>query len=240
MKHPESVPMERVIEELKKLYDPPRTFLLNWNTPFELLIAAILSTQTADKVTNKVTETLFAKYPNAKAFVAADVQTLWDDIRPCAPYRGKVIHIQESCRMLLEKFGNTVPSTMEELIQLPGVGRKVASVVLWAAFRKNEGIGIDTHVQRVAKRLGLSTAKSSVRIELDLMDQSPRAEWGNVHTLLISHGRTICTARYRKCERCVFQVDCPSSLMMHREDLADARILEKKATLRERDVRVGN
>jgi endonuclease III len=240
MRHPEGVPLKRVTAELKKLYRPPRTFLTNWNTPFELLIAAILSTQSPDKVTNNVTSTLFQKYPTPKAFAEAPLDELWDAVRPCAPYRTKVVHIQETCRLLLEKFGGEVPRTMEELLQFPGVGRKVASVVLWGAYQLNEGIGIDTHVQRVAKRLGLSMAKSPQRIELDLMEQAPQREWGNVHTLLISHGRTICTARYRKCERCVFQLDCPSSRMMARDDLADERIVEKKAKLRERDVMVGS
>jgi endonuclease-3 len=239
MKHPEGVPMTHVIGELKRLYRPPRTFLVNWNSPFELLIAAILSTQSPDKVTNNVTQTLFLKYPTPYAFAHAPLDELWDAIRPCAPYRTKVVHIQEACRMLIDRFSGEVPRTMAELIELPGVGRKVASVVLWGAYQINEGIGIDTHVQRVSKRLGLSAAKSPVRIELDLMEQAPRGEWGNVHTLLISHGRTICTARYRKCEKCVFQTECPSSRMMGREDQADERIVEKKATLRERDVRVG-
>jgi endonuclease III len=233
MRHPHGVPMDRVITELKKLYNPPRTFLVNWNSPFELLIAAMLSTQTADKTTNAVTETLFQKYPTPEAFARAPFDELWADIKPCAPYRSKVLYIQETCRLLMEKFHGEAPRTMEELITLPGVGRKVASVVLWGAYQINEGVGIDTHVLRVAKRLGLSTAKSGLRIELDLMDQAPREEWGNVHTLLISHGRAICTARYRKCERCVFQTDCPSSRMMDREDLADEKLVEARHKVRD-------
>ena len=213
-------PMHRVLKDLGKLYKPPKTFL-HFRTPLDLLIAVILSAQCTDVRVNIVTKTiLYPKYKKAQDYVKVAREELENDIHSCGTFRMKAKHIQETCAMLVEHHKGNVPDTMEELLKLPGVGRKTASVILSAVFNKNIGIAVDTHVQRVAQRLGLSTHHDPKKIELDLMPQAPRTRWRDVTVLLISHGRAVCTARNRKCEACVFQKDCPSSLVMGRSDKA--------------------
>ncbi|MBI4129629.1 endonuclease III, partial [Candidatus Peregrinibacteria bacterium] len=134
--------------------------------------------------------------------------------------RTKAKNIQAMCQLLVTRFRGKVPETMEELTQLPGVGRKTAAIILAAAFGKNEGIACDTHVIRLSQRLGLTRHHDPKSIELDLMRLLPRCQWRVINPLLISHGRAICTARNRKCGQCVFQKECPSSLTMGRKDLA--------------------
>ncbi|MSR87056.1 endonuclease III [Candidatus Peribacteria bacterium] len=208
-----------VLRTLEKLHTPPRTFL-DFDSPFHLLVATILSAQCTDKRVNLVTPALFKKYPGPADVVAVPEEELKKDIFTCGHYNNKAKYIRATCNILLEKFGGEVPQTMEELLTLPGVGRKTATVVLYAAFKQQEGIAVDTHVWRVSKRLGLTTANSQDKIELDLMRQTPREKWGLFHTLLIMHGRTTCTARNRQCGKCVFKKTCPSSLVMGRGDLA--------------------
>ena len=208
-----------VLRKLGKEYAPPRTFL-DHDTTFHLLVATILSAQCTDVRVNIVTKTLFKKYRGPKDFVATPLEVIQKDIYSCGHYRNKARFLQESGRMILEEFKGEVPGTMEELLRLPGVGRKTATVILYAAFRKEEGIAVDTHVWRVSKRLGLTKANTQSRIELDLMKQTPREEWGKLHVLLISHGRKVCVARNRLCEACVFQRECPSSKVLGRPDLA--------------------
>ncbi len=208
-----------VLHKLGKLYTPPRTFL-DWTTPFELLLATILSAQCTDARVNIVTKTLFLKYKHPRDIVAVTVRELEGDIRSCGYYHTKARYLHASCRMILEKFGGEVPDTMGKLLQLPGVGRKTATVILYAVFGKQEGIAVDTHVWRVSKRLGLSKANTQDKIELDLMNQTARKNWGRLHTLLIMHGRNTCIARSRKCDQCVFKKECPSSLTQNRPDLA--------------------
>jgi endonuclease-3 len=212
-----SVPVPRVLQELRKLYTPPRTFL-DHTSPFQLLIATILSAQCTDKMVNRITPALFKKYRKPEDFLTVPPEELQRDIHSCGHYRNKAKHIQGSCLMLIEKFGGKVPQTMDELIELPGVGRKTAAVIMYAAYGQQGGIAVDTHVWRVSKRLGLSKAKTQDKIELDLMRQTPKEHWGELHTLLIMHGRAICTARNRQCDQCPFQKDCPSSWTEGRED----------------------
>lgn len=216
---PRAVSIPIVLEKLRKLYTPPRTFL-NFDTPFHLLIATILSAQCTDKMINSITPRLFAKYVGPEDCLRVSDEELQTDIHSCGHFRNKAKHIKGTCRMLLEHFRGEVPDTMEELLQLPGVGRKTATVVLYAAFGQEQGIAVDTHVWRVSKRLGLTTAKTQDKIEKDLLAQTPRAQWGELHTLLISHGRAVCTARNRTCEACPFVQECPSSLVMKRGDQA--------------------
>jgi endonuclease-3 len=211
-----------VLRELKKLYGPPRTFL-DFDTPFHLLVATILSAQCTDARVNIVSKTLFRKYEQPEDFLKASLEEIEDDIHSCGHYHNKAKFLQRSSALLLEKFNGQVPDTMDQLLTLPGVGRKTATVLLYAIFHKEEGIAVDTHVWRVSQRLGLTKANSQHKIELDLMHATPREEWGLFHTLLISHGRTICAARNRQCSNCPFQKDCPSSLTMKRKDQAQKR-----------------
>jgi endonuclease-3 len=216
---PRKIPVDLVLRKLKRLYKPPATFL-HWKKPLDLLVASILSARCTDARVNIVTKTLFAKYKTAEEYVRAPRRELEHDIHSCGTYKNKAKFIQESCRMLLRDFGGRVPGSMEELLRLPGVGRKIAAVILQAAFKKYEGIAVDTHVLRLTKRLQLSRERTQATIERDLMAALPRKEWGNINTYLISHGRAICTAYRRKCDQCVFQKECPSSFVMGRPDLA--------------------
>lgn len=212
--------MDRVLKELGKLYKPPKTFL-HFRTPIDLLVAVILSAQCTDARVNIVTETiLYPKYKKAQDYLDVPRTELEADIHSCGTFRVKAKHIQECCHLIIHQFNGNVPDTMEELLVLPGVGRKTASVILSAAYGKNLGIAVDTHVQRLAQRIGLSKEHDPKKIELDLMEQAPKKRWREVTTLLISHGRAVCTARGRKCGGCVFKEGCPSSLVMGRSDKA--------------------
>ncbi len=215
------VPVPTVLRELRSAHVPPRTFL-DFDTPFHLLLATILSAQCTDKMINSITPRLFRKYPGPADILSVPEEELQQDIRSSGHYRIKAKYLRETSRMILERHGGKVPETMEELTAFPGVGRKTATVVLYAAFGQQQGIAVDTHVWRVSKRLGLTVAKTQEKIERDLMEQTPREEWGELHTLLISHGRSLCTARNRRCEACPFAKACPSSLTMGREDQAKA------------------
>lgn len=223
MRRKNGIPLANVLKELDRLYDPPLTFL-EYRTPLDLLVAVILSAQCTDAMINKITkETLYPKYAKSEDYLAVPRSELEHDIRRSGHFRVKAAYVQETCRLLIERHGGEVPRTMAELIALPGVGRKTASVVLSAAFGINDGIAVDTHVIRLAQRLGLSTYADPKRIELDLMDAAPRKRWRDVTTLLISHGRAVCTARGRKCGACVFKDECPSSLTRGKTDLAKAK-----------------
>lgn len=215
-----SVP--EALRKLKKLYKPPRTFL-KWRTPLDLLVVTILSAQCTDARVNIVSKELFKKYKTPGDYLRVPRKELEQDIHSCGTYRNKAKFIQEMCRIVIEKHGRNIPDTMEELIKLPGVGRKTASIILYAAYGKLEGIAVDTHVLRLAQRLGFTKHSTPEKVEKDLQEQTPRNRWGDITTYLISHGRAICTARNRLCERCVFQHECPSSLVHNRPDLAQAK-----------------
>lgn len=210
----------QVLKTLRENYNPPRTFLY-FRTPLDLLIATVLSAQCTDARVNVVTETiLYPKYKTVDDYLKTPRSELEDDVHSCGTYRAKAKYIHGICEILKREHGGKVPQTLAELVKLPGVGRKTAAVVLWAAFKKNEAFAVDTHVMRVAKRLGLTRHKEQGKIELDLMKALPPNDWGYMTTHLISHGRAVCTARNRACGRCVFQKMCPSSRVMGRPDLA--------------------
>ena len=212
--------LSRVLRELRKLYHPPKTFL-HYRTPLDLVVAVILSAQCTDARVNVVTRTiLYPKYKTAEDYVRVPRAELEQDVFSCGTYRMKAKHIQELCHLLLDQHGGEVPQTMEALIKLPGVGRKTANVILSAAFGINAGIAVDTHVIRLAQRLGLSTHSDPKKIELDLIEHAPRKHWRDVTVHLISHGRAVCTARDRQCATCAFATQCPSSLVLGRPDLA--------------------
>jgi len=211
-----------VLQKFRGLYKPPRTFLAH-RTPFDLLIATLLSAQCTDARVNIVTkEILYPKYKTARDYVRVTQAALERDVRTCGYFRTKAKNIQALCSMLIEKHGGKVPRTMEELVELPGIGRKTAAIILWACFNKNEGIAVDTHVMRLSRRLGLTKHAAQHKIEMDLMQALPRKDWGYFNTHAIAHGRAVCTARNRKCSACIFKKECPSSLVLGHSDLASS------------------
>ena len=201
--------MAEIIRKLKKEY-PVLKSALNFSSPFELLAATILSAQTTDVHVNKVTETLFKKYKNVNDFANTDPATLEKDVSSVNFYRNKARNIQNAARIIIEKFNGEVPRTMEDLISLPGVARKTANIVLYNVFGIIEGIAVDTHVMRLAGRLGLTKNEDPVKIEKDLMEVVPKKEWGNITHLLIFHGRKICQAKKPIHKDCVLFDICPS------------------------------
>jgi len=199
-----------IIRRLKKEYSgAPRT-MLRYSSPFELLIATILSAQTTDAQVNKVTAELFKKYPTVRNFAGATPEKLARDVNSVNFFNNKAKNIHKTARMLIETFGGQVPRTMEELVTLPGVARKTANIVLSAAFGLNEGIAVDTHVKRLANRLGLSKNGDPVKIERDLTTITPKKEWSNLSHLFIYHGRKVCQARKPDHAVCVLADICPS------------------------------
>ena len=201
--------LSEVIRRLKKEYPSPKT-ALNFTGPFELLVATILSAQTTDVHVNKVTDKLFRKYRSVKDYADVPLDAFKQDIRSINFYNNKAKNIQAAAKMIIGQFGSKVPRTMEELIVLPGVARKTANIVLSGAFGINEGIAVDTHVKRVSYRLGLTENEDPVKIEKDLMEITPKVEWGTLSHLLIFHGRKICQAKKPKHEECVLFDICPS------------------------------
>jgi len=184
---------------------------LNYTRPFELLIATILSAQCTDERVNIVTKTLFKKYRSPKDFADVDLEELEEDIRSTGFYHNKAKNIKKCCLMLLSKYHSQVPQTMQELLELPGVARKTANIVLQNAYGIVEGIAVDTHVRRLALRLGLTENGDPNKIEQDLMELVPKSRWMGLSDLLIFHGRRVCIARKPKCEMCVVSELCPSA-----------------------------
>jgi endonuclease III len=205
-----SAPASEVTARLKAEYPDARTEL-DWSNPLELLVATILSAQTTDVQVNRVTEDLFVKYHHAGDYADAAPEALAEDIRPTGFYRNKTRSLQGMARALVEEHGGEVPSTMTELVALPGVGRKTANVVLGNAFGANEGIVVDTHVRRVSGRLGLTRNQDPVKIEQDLMGSVPEEDWTIFSHLLILHGRRTCKARKPDCPNCILNDICPSA-----------------------------
>ena len=200
----------KVIARLERAY-PDATCALRHESALELLVATILSAQSTDARVNMVTPTLFAKYRTAGDYAATDPQVLEQEIHSTGFFRNKTKSIIGMAQALVERHGGKVPDTMEELVRLPGVGRKTANVVLGTWFGKNEGIVVDTHVQRLATLLGLTRERDPAKIERDLMALVPREKWTWLSHTLILHGRRVCIARRPKCEECVVNRLCPSS-----------------------------
>lgn len=193
---------------LKKCY-PDARCALNFSNPLELLIATILSAQCTDVRVNQVTPALFRKYPSAAAFAAADPDELKDAIRSTGFFNAKAAAIANCCRQLCERFGGEVPRNLDALVGLPGVGRKTANVVLGTAFGLATGVVVDTHVSRLSQRMGLTAHTQPEKIEEDLMDVFPQAEWIALGHRLIEHGRRICAARKPMCDQCPINDLCP-------------------------------
>jgi endonuclease-3 len=199
-----------IIRLLKKEY-PEAACSLDYDSAHQLLVATILSAQCTDEQVNKVTPPLFRKYRSLKSFAVADTTELEKMIKSTGFFRNKAKSIKQSSVAILEEYGGRVPDKLDELVKLPGVGRKTASVVLGAWFDKAEGVVVDTHVKRIAYRLGLTDKKDPHKVELDLMEILPRKEWILFTHLIIAHGRKTCVARRPKCEVCVLARHCPSA-----------------------------
>jgi len=200
---------KEIIKLLKKEY-PTAKLVLVFSNPLELLIATILSAQCTDERTNRVTKNLFRKYKNARDYARANLKTFEEDIKATGFYKNKAKNIIATCQKIIKEFNGKVPQKMEELITLPGAGRKTANIVLAFGFGKIEGISVDTHVRRLSQRLGLSKNNDPNKIEQDLMKIIPKKDWGNFSCLLMEHGRKICLAKKPFCEKCIFKHLCPS------------------------------
>lgn len=199
-----------IIDLLEKEHADARV-ALHYTNPLELLIATILSAQCTDERVNVVTKTLFKKYRKAEDYAKANIKELEQEIKSTGFYHNKARNVQKCCQMLVEKYDSEVPKTMEELLELPGVARKTANIVLSNAYGVVEGIAVDTHVRRLAKRLALTENDDPNKIEQDLMKIVPKAQWARITDLLIFHGRRICVARKPKCAICVLNRICPSA-----------------------------
>jgi len=200
----------KIIELLEKEYPRAKT-ALHYTSPLEILVATILSAQCTDKRVNMVTKSLFKKYKTAEDYANTDLAELEQDIKSTGFYRNKAKNIKNAGQMLVETFDSQVPNTMEEILELPGVARKTANIVLSNAYGVIEGIAVDTHVRRLSKRLGLTENKNPDKIERDLMQRVPKSHWKRITDLLIFHGRNVCMARKPKCESCVLNKLCPSA-----------------------------
>ncbi len=199
-----------ILIRLKRLY-PEATCTLKYETPVQLLVATILSAQCTDERVNQVTPELFRRFPDAAALARADLIELETIVRSTGFYRSKAKNIQAACSLIATKFGGQVPQVMEHLIQLPGVARKTANVVLAHAYGINAGVTVDTHVKRLSQRLGLTEHTEPIHIERDLMRLLPQEDWENWSIRLIYHGRAICKARKPACYACVIADLCPSA-----------------------------
>jgi endonuclease-3 len=200
----------RVIELLEKEHSDAK-IALQHNSPLELLVATILSAQCTDERVNKVTRTLFKKYTKAEDYANADLEELEQDVKSTGFYRNKAKNIKNSAKLLTEKYNSQVPRTMEQLLELPGVARKTANIVLTNAYGVIAGVAVDTHVRRLAQRLGLTQNDNPDKIEKDLMDIVPKDKWMRITDLLIFHGRRVCTAKKPNCAECVLNKICPSA-----------------------------
>jgi endonuclease-3 len=200
----------KIIKLLEKEF-PNAKIALDYTNPLELLTATILSAQCTDKRVNMVTKTLFKKYRLVEDYANADLKELEQDIKSTGFYHNKAKNIKKCCKMLIEKFRGQIPKTMQEMLELPGVARKTANIVLQNAYGIVEGIAVDTHVRRVSKRLGLTDREDPDKIEQDLMKIMPKTCWMRITDLLIFLGRNVCVAKKPKCNACVLNKLCPSA-----------------------------
>ena len=197
----------KIIEILNKTY-PDAKCSLDFTTPFELLIAVILSAQCTDDRVNKTTPSIFSKYNTPKDFANIDIEELENLIHPCGFYKTKAKNIKATSKIILDKFNGKVPETMEDLMSLPGVGRKTANVVMLEAFNNPQGIAVDTHCKRISNKMGLSKQSDPEKIEKDLLKLIPKEYYKDVNHILILHGRNTCTARSPKCVNCPVKEFC--------------------------------
>lgn len=197
----------KIINILKDTY-PDAKCSLDFTTPFEMLIAVILSAQCTDERVNKTTPAIFSKYSTPEDFDKMPLETLEELIHPCGFYKNKARNIKLTAKKIINEFNSKVPDNMEDLLSLPGVGRKTANVVMLEAFNKPQGIAVDTHAKRISNRIGFSSEESPEKIEQDLLKLFPYEYWKDVNHILIYHGRAICTARSPKCDSCPIKAYC--------------------------------
>jgi len=214
--------VKKIIKLLREHYPHSRT-ALHYETPFQLLVATILAAQCTDEKVNQITPLLFKKYPTIADLARAPQAEVEAIIRPTGFFRNKARNIIAAARSIMEEFGGEVPGRMAELIKLPGVARKTANIVLSSAFRRAEGIAVDTHVRRLANRLGLSSAKDPNKIEQDLMAIVPREDWLDFNYLLVDHGRAVCQARHPLCNECFLRSLCPAAAEMAAEKAGEQK-----------------
>ncbi|MCA1943882.1 MAG: endonuclease III [Desulfovibrio sp.] len=189
-------------------YPSPET-MLHWRTPWELLVATVLSAQCTDDRVNKVTPALFARFPDAAAMAAAEVAEVEDLIRSTGFFRSKAKHLVSAAQLVQRRYAGQVPASMPALLELPGVARKTANIVLANAFGIQAGVAVDTHVKRLAWRMGLTESRDVGKIERDLMTLVPQADWGRANHWLVLFGREVCTARSPRCGSCPVREWCP-------------------------------
>ena len=198
----------KVVKRLRADF-PDAECALVFDTPVQLLVATILSAQCTDKRVNMVTRDLFKKYPTAVEFAQVRLSTLEKAVQSTGFFRNKAKNIKACCQQLVEHYDGEVPRDLKQLVELPGVGRKTANVVLGTALRLTTGVVVDTHVTRLSRRLGLTKEKDAVKIEQDLMELLPRKEWIDFSHRMIYHGRGVCGARRPQCEQCSMKRFCP-------------------------------
>jgi endonuclease-3 len=208
--------IKKIIPILRKEYPKGRT-ALHFETPLQILVSTILAAQCTDERVNKITPSLFRKYPTAQDFAKAKQEELESEIRPTGFFRNKAKSIIGASKKIVEDFGGRVPDTMEELITLPGVARKTANIVLSSAFHKAEGIAVDVHVKRLSARLLLSKESGPDKIERDLMAIVPKKDWLDFNYVLVDHGRAVCQSRKPRCPLCAIKHLCPSARQFYPE-----------------------
>ena len=201
---------QAICEKLKELY-PDAVCQLKASTPWQLLVATVLSAQCTDERVNKITPPLFARWPDAKSLALAKVTDLEEMIRSAGFFRNKAKNLLAAAERLVQVYGGELPHTLAELMTLPGVARKTANVVLFGAFGLNEGLAVDTHVKRIAYRLGLTTSTNPLQVEKDLLPLFPKEEWGRTNHRLVLFGREVCKARNPKCLACKLAKLCPQN-----------------------------
>jgi endonuclease-3 len=218
---PENTQNFNIIWDLLKKEYPDVKSSLNYSNPLELLVATVLSAQSTDVQINKVTEKLFKKYRTAEDYAGADLKELENDIYSAGFYKTKAKNIKATAQIIVERHNGEVPKTMEELVSLPGIGRKTANIVLARAFGKIEGIAVDTHVKRISKRLGLTRNSDPSKIEQDLISIARKEDLDSLSMTLIYHGRKICQAKKPKCPACVVKHLCPSNIIISSAKIED-------------------
>ena len=196
-----------IVEKLKKYY-PDATCSLDFKTPFQMVIAVMLSAQCTDERVNKTTPELFEKYGTPEKMAEIDIEELEKIIHPCGFYKNKAKNVKACSQKLLENFGGIVPQNMEDLQSLPGVGRKSANVIMLEAFHNPQGIAVDTHAKRISNKMGFSNQTEPEKIEQDLLKQIPKEYYYDVNHLFVWHGRNICNARNAQCEKCPINTYC--------------------------------
>jgi endonuclease-3 len=196
-----------ILSSIEKLFPDAKSELINWNTPFQFLICIMLSAQTTDKQVNSLTSKLFLKHPSSKEISKLKVEEIEKYIKGVNYFKTKAKHILEASRIIESEFNGIVPKTLNDLVKLPGVGYKTANVFLGELYKSNEGIAVDTHVMRVAQRLGLTTEKTPIKIAKDLEKLYPKEDWWKINRYFVLYGRYICRANMKKSD-CIFKDIC--------------------------------